>query len=413
MADVTNTVVSLVASISRAASRARVNKKSCYYLSLKCNNVLKRLESGELGPKDDPRLEELVATLGACRADLTKFSGLGFLMRLIRSGDIPEINNEHSKNLDLWLSVATEKLSDEVLREDTRAAIRFKREVISRQNAGIAILKSDAPISVTELPVVIRDKLVVGEEVGKFPFGTIFKGVYKGKPVYIREVSRVITGAHLDLIMTSIRLSMCLMDCQNIIGVQGICQGRMIVTDATTHGPLSEFSIIDDRQKVAIARKVADALLAIHDVATGNECVVHRDIRAANILIDQGPDANAELEPKITGFEMCKQSTSRTGKYPDIDERYRRWWSPERDISGTSIKSDVFAFGMLMYEISTGKEPEAGDLVEMEGMRICGQYTSLMERCLDTHYDARPSMDQVAQGLLGIENILMAELREP
>ncbi|KAF9550486.1 hypothetical protein EC957_000160 [Mortierella hygrophila] len=363
-------------------------------------------------------MKELVATLGACRADLTKFSGLGFVMRLLKSGSIPEINNEHSKNLDLWLSVATERLSDKELREEIQGAIMFKKGVTRHQKEGLAILKSDTSVQVSELPTVFIADLDIHEEVGKFPFGTIYTGFLKdkngsSKPVYIRKLSTELTGADLRLVWTSIRLSRCLVDCQNILFVHGICQGRMIVTDTTTHGPLNGLTM-NDRQKVAIARKVADALMSIHDVAAGNECIVHRDIRAANILIDQGSDVDAEMEPKITGFEMCKQSTSRTGKYPDIDEGYRRWWSPERtDKYGTSTKSDIFAFGVLMYEISTGKEPEDGDLVEMEGMRICPQYTALMERCLDSHYDARPSILQVAKDLLSIENILMDEMREP
>ncbi|OAQ26830.1 kinase-like protein [Linnemannia elongata AG-77] len=422
MADITNTIVNLVASINRAASRARVNKTSCFYLSLKCDAVLERVENGEFGSMTDPRMKELVATLGACRADLTKFSGLGFVMRLLKSGSIPEINNEHSKNLDLWLSVASEGLSEKELREEIRGAIMFKKGVTRHQKEGIAILKSDTSVQVSEVPIVFIADLDIRKEVGKFPFGTIYTGFLKdkdgsSKPVYIRELSTELTGADLRLVWTSIRLSRCLVDCQNVIFVHGICQGRMIVTDTTTHGPLNELTIMDDRQKVAIARKVADALMSIHDVAAGNDCIVHRDIRAANILIDQGSEVDAEMEPKITGFEMCKQSTSRTGNYPDIDKGYRRWWSPERtDNYGTSTKSDVFAFGVLMYEISTGKEPEDGDpvkMVKMEGMRICSQYTTLMERCLDFHYDARPSIFQVAKDLLAIENILMGDVREP
>ncbi|KAI9240497.1 MAG: kinase-like domain-containing protein [Podila humilis] len=422
MADITSTtstIVNLAASINRAANRARVNQTSCLYLSLKCDAVLKRLKNGELGPEDDPKLEELVVTLGACRADLTKFSGLGFLMRLIKSGSIPEINSEHSKNLDYWLSVSMERLSDDVRRKEIRSTLLFKKDVMRYHNKGIAILQSHTSVGFTDDPPVIRADLDIRDEVGKFPFGTIYTGFFKdkdgsSKPVYIRKLNSELTNADLDLIWTSIRLSRCLPHCQNILSVVGICQGHMIVTETTTHGPLSELTITDDRQKVAIARKIADALIAIHDVSTDDECVVHRDIRAANVLIDQGSGVDAEMEPKITGFEMCKQSNSRTGKYPDIDESYRRWWSPERtDKYGTSTKSDVYAFGVLMYEISAGREPEAGDLVKMEGMRICPQYTALMKSCLESHYDSRPNMVQVGETLLLIENILMHEVREP
>ncbi|KAK3843876.1 MAG: kinase-like domain-containing protein [Linnemannia gamsii] len=415
MADITSTVLTLVTSISRAAGRARVNKRSCAALSVKCNAVSGRLERGELGSPTDPRLEELLATLAACNADLTKFSGLGFLLRYIRSGEVAEILTLHSGSLDKWLSLAKEGMSDEELGEERRGAIRFKREVLKRQDEGIAILKSKTSVLVPAIPPLLRAKLEIGEEVGEFPFGTIYTGVYDGKPVYVRKISDDVTRDHLDLIMSSVRLSNCLIDCQNVCRVIGVCQGMMIVTDATTHGPLSKLSNMDDKQKVAIAYKVADALMAIHDVKSDTECVVHRDIRAENILIHQNPGEDDELMPKITGFEMCKQNTTRTGNYPDIDKCYRRWWSPERtDKHGTSPASDVYAFGVLMYEISTGKEPESViDLVKLDGMRICSQYTTLMERCLDSHYNSRPKMCAVAEELLSIQNILLAERTEP
>ncbi|KAG0369410.1 kinase-like domain-containing protein [Gamsiella multidivaricata] len=412
MADITSAVANLVASISSAAGRTRVNKRSCFYLALRCNYVLERLENGELGSPTDPKLKGLVATLEACRNDLTKFTGLGFLMRLIKSGEIPLICDMHAENLDWWLATVPERMSDAELLDEDLGAIRLEEGVSRNQDEGRAILRSDMPSRISKVLIVDPGKLEIGGEVGKFPFGTIYMGTYDDKPVYVREVGKEFAGAHLDLIMTSIRLSRCLADCQNILHVHGISEGFRIVTNATTHGPLSEFFIKDAPQKVAIARKVADAIMAMHDITAGRECVIHRDIRAANVLINKSQDG--DLEPKITGFEMCKQSTSRTGQYPEIEESYRRWWSPERTSKyGTSTKSDVYSFGVLMYEISTGKEPGDGDLVKMEGMRICAEYTALMERCLDDHYDARPKMDQVVQELLSIENILMVGVREP
>ncbi|KAI8597954.1 kinase-like domain-containing protein [Dissophora ornata] len=402
MADITSTVVNLVASIAKAASRARVNKTACFFLSLQCNEVLRRLESGELGSPTDPKLNELVATLGKCRSDITKFTGFGWLMRYIRSGDIPEIIELNSKNLEKWTISVPQTASDEVLEEEDMQAVHFEEGVSRRQ------------IRVSEIPIVNPDDLEIGEEVGKFPFGTIYKGTYHGKPVFVREISKHITGTPLDLIRGSVRLSSCLVDCQNVIPMHGICQGRMIVTETTAHGPLSDFPVTNTLQKVAIARKVADAIMAMHDIVANKEGVIHRDIRAANILIDRSQDGDDELEPKITGFEMCKQGSYETGNYPVVEDSYLRWWSPERvNDNGTYSRSDVYAFGVLMYEISTGKEPEDGDLIEMEGMRICGEYTTLMKRCLNKRHNARPQMDEVVQELLSIENKLMAVDREP
>ncbi|KAF9358310.1 hypothetical protein BGX26_002054 [Mortierella sp. AD094] len=144
--------------------------------------------------------------------------------------------------------------------------------------------------------------------------------------------------------------------------------------------------------------------------------VIHRDIRASNILLDDGPDG---LELKIVGFGSCKEDGSLSRNYPVAKlEDISQWWSPERTISGTSTKSDVYAFGVLMYEISTGKEPERalveteGALVAAEGGRICVEYTDLMSKCLQSHYDARPPMSKIVDELLIIENFFVSAVRE-
>ncbi|KAK3809640.1 MAG: kinase-like domain-containing protein [Linnemannia elongata] len=404
MADITSTVFNLVTSISSAASRARVNKTACFYLSLQCNEVLRRFENGELGSKTDPKLNELVATLEKCRTHLTKFTGYGWLLRLIRSEDIPSIIEQHSKALEKWTTSVPQVVPEAVLDEEDLEAELFEEGVSRRQQRP------------EDVPIINPDDLKVGGEVGKFPFGTIHMGIYNRELVYVRKVDEHIKGIPLDLIRGSVRLSGCLVGCHAVLHVHGICQGRMIVTETTTHGPLSDFPIKNTLQKVEIARKVADAIMALHDVDVdgGKKGVVLRDIRAANVLIDKGQNGKEELEPKITGFEMCKRDTYETGEYPKIDEHYRKWWAPETTVSGTHGGSDVYSFGVLMYEISTGREPADGDLVEMEGMRICAEYTNLMKRCLNgRHQNARPKMDEVAQELLSIENIIMGADREP
>lgn len=203
------------------------------------------------------------------------------------------------------------------------------------------------------------------------------------------------------------------MDSPTLLPVLGICQGRMIVTETTTYGPLSKVIIKNTVQKVEISRKVADAIMGLHDVdvEVGKKGVVHRDIRAANILIDKGE--GEKLEPKITGFDMCKRDNTGTGDYPEIEEQYRKWWGPERIPSSTQPKSDVYSFGVLMYEISTGREPQDGDLVEMESEQISAEYTALMKRCLNgRHLSASPTMDEVAHELHSIENALIGVNRK-
>ncbi|KAF9327531.1 hypothetical protein BG006_009179 [Podila minutissima] len=282
-------------------------------------------ENGEPGSKTDPNLNELVETLAKCRTHLLKFTGYGWLMRFVRSEDIPGIIEHHSKALERWLASVPQTIPDAVLDEEDMQTVRFEEEVSRRQSRP------------ERVPIVNPDHLEVGDEVGKFPFGTIHKGTYNGGPAYVRKIDEHIRGVPLDLVRGS---------------------------------------------KVEIARKVADTIMAMHDVAVGNG-VILRDIRVANILINKGQNGEDELEPKITGFEMCKRDTYETGDYREFDKQ-------------------------------TSDEPEDGDLIEMEGMKICDEYTKLMKRCLNGHHhNARPKIDEVVQELLSIEIALMGAEKKP
>ncbi|KAI7816014.1 kinase-like domain-containing protein [Gamsiella multidivaricata] len=127
-------------------------------------------------------------------------------------------------------------------------------------------------------------------------------------------------------------------------------------------------------EKITIARKVADALVYMHDIKVDAKRVMHRDIRVANVLLTD------KLEPMLTGFELWAYY----GPTSAAEESIKRWWAPERILNfETSQETDVCSFGVLMYEISTGKEPElSADLVGLEGNRICAKYTALMQKCL-------------------------------
>ncbi|KAF9573163.1 hypothetical protein EC968_008905 [Mortierella alpina] len=277
--------------------------------------------------------------------------------------------------------------------ETYQAAINASR-ILSRSGVDF-----DNDNYVMEIPIMNPDYLNIGEEVDTFPFGTIHMGTYRDEPVCIRKVDEKITGTPLDSIMGNIHLGEFCGVSANVLRIHGICQGRMIVTETTTHGPLSEFTIANTLQKVTLARRIASTVVYLHECG-----VIHEDIRAANVLIDKSQNGEDNLEPKITGFEMCRRKGEMEEELPEIKSGYCKGWPPEKIANfGSSSSSDVYSFGALMYEISTGKEPANGDLIEMEGKRISAEYTKLMERCLSRYFNVRPTMEEVEQELLSIE----------
>jgi len=121
----------------------------------------------------------------------------------------------------------------------------------------------------------------------------------------------------------------------------------------------------DIKNVLHMAEQIAAGLAAAHKVS-----IVHRDIKADNIIID------ADGSPKILDFGLAKPitpyQTAEQKEDPDtVSQELTKagkivgtvsYMSPEQ-IQGGSVdsRSDIFSFGILLYRMSTGSLPFAGD----------------------------------------------------
>lgn len=109
---------------------------------------------------------------------------------------------------------------------------------------------------------------------------------------------------------------------------------------------------LSSERAIEIARQLCVGLSAIH-----NEGILHRDFKPANIIIDKNGKA------RITDFGIA-------GVEAEIAKDNLRvgtpaYMSPEQ-IRGkdVSAKSDIYALGLVLYEIFTGKQAIQGDSVQ-------------------------------------------------
>ena len=157
---------------------------------------------------------------------------------------------------------------------------------------------------------------------------------------------------------------------------------------------------------IEIARQVCAGLGAAHDKG-----VLHRDLKPENIMLDGRGKA------RITDFGLAGLATDIQGD--DVRSGTPAYMSPEQ-LAGREVTtaSDVYALGLVLYEVFTGRKPFAGrTLAEItrqhnEGTpvspsQIVGEIDPAVERailrCLEKTPDRRPpSAREVARLLLSV-----------
>ena len=165
--------------------------------------------------------------------------------------------------------------------------------------------------------------------------------------------------------------------------------------------------------RLLILRGVAYGLLTLH-----NADLVHLDVKPANILLAV---LGSEITAKLTDFGISRSvdpsstfAGSTMGGAGSL-----MWMAPElhKRPAAPSPASDVYAFGMVMYELYTGRQPWEAELQAsglsplmvpswvVSGSRpfipdhVPQHVGSLMQRCWDSNPAMRPALPDVISAL--------------
>ena len=188
---------------------------------------------------------------------------------------------------------------------------------------------------------------------------------------------------------------------------------------------LKKHGALDLRTAIAVGRQICQALGALHQAG-----IIHRDLKPENILL-VGPKNRPNI--KLLDFGVVKflpvdktEPAQTVAAAAGTFVGTPRYMAPEQ-AAGAAIdhRADLFAFGVLMFEMVTGRSPHDGDslrdvvLAKLKGApRITvnpeqevlpEELTDVVDDCLQLNRSLRPrSADDVVQKLSEAESILAA-----
>lgn len=152
----------------------------------------------------------------------------------------------------------------------------------------------------------------------------------------------------------------------NIVTILGYCSSgsdRVLIYEFIQRGSLDQW-LLDTSEdastttrpplswetRVKIIRGVANGLTYMHNLETP---IIHRDIKASNVLLDN------DFEPHIADFGLARRIE---GSHSHVSTQVAgtMGYMPPEYIQGLTMATamgDVYSFGILMLEISTGIRP--------------------------------------------------------
>ncbi|XP_037247985.1 mitogen-activated protein kinase kinase kinase 21 isoform X3 [Falco biarmicus] len=298
--------------------------------------------------------------------------------------------------------------------------------------------RGDPAGSLTEIDF---QHLELQEIIGVGGFGKVYRATWRGREVAVKA-ARQDPDEDITATAESVRQEAKLFSMlrhPNIIALHGVClrePNLCLVMEFARGGSLNRALAAAAAPGAGAARggrripphilvnwavQIARGMLYLHDQAIVP--ILHRDLKSSNILLlekmEHDDICNKTL--KITDFGLAREwhrttKMSAAGTYA--------WMAPEVIKSSMFSKgSDIWSYGVLLWELLTGEVPYRGidGLAVAYGVAVnkltlpipstCPEpFAKLMKECWEQDPHIRPSFALILEQLTAIEGAVMTEM---
>ncbi|XP_019196537.1 PREDICTED: lectin-domain containing receptor kinase VI.3-like [Ipomoea nil] len=201
------------------------------------------------------------------------------------------------------------------------------------------------------------------ELIGVGGFGTVYKGVIptNGVQIAVKKINKNSLQGVREFVAEIESLGR--LRHKNLVNLQGWCKNKndlLLVYDYVPNGSLDSLLyrpktnnnnvVLTWEQRFNIVKGVAAGLLYLHE--EWEQVVVHRDIKSSNVLID------GDMNARLGDFGLARLYDHGRNSHTTNVVGTIGYLAPELTRTGkASTGSDVFAYGVLLLEVATGRPP--------------------------------------------------------
>ncbi|KAL6658791.1 hypothetical protein ACP70R_002831 [Stipagrostis hirtigluma subsp. patula] len=260
---------------------------------------------------------------------------------------------------------------------------------------------------------------------GKSSFAATYKGIMRdGSVVAVKSINKSSCKSEEADFLKGLRMLTSLRH-ENLVGLRGFCRSRargecFLVYEFMANGSLSRYldvkdgdegvTILDWATRVSIIKGIAKGIDYLHSSKANKPALVHQSISADKVLIDH------LFVPHLSGAGLHKLLADDVVFSTLKDSAAMGYLDPEYTTTGRfTDKSDVYAFGVVVFQVLTGRRTvsqlrpgvESGRLDDLVDPRLGGRFSrpeaaklaGIALLCTSEVPSQRPAMAAVLQQL--------------